>query len=203
MKTLGIEPTIGEHVILQDTELGTYTDIGPYCHILESKLGDYTYCAGFNQFVYAQIGKFCSIATFARVNPGNHPAYTRIAQHHFTYRSRQYGFADGDDEEFFAWRRAHKVIIGHDVWIGHGVLVMPGVTVGDGAVIGSGAIVTHDVPAYGVAVGVPARVIKMRFDEGTIAGIQATRWWDWDHETLKARLEDFKNIKKFIRSYGK
>ena len=48
--------------------------------------------------MYAEIGKFTSIAWGARINPSNHPSYTRVAQHHFTYRSKQFGFAEEDDE---------------------------------------------------------------------------------------------------------
>lgn len=54
------------------------------------------------------------------------------------------------------------ITIGNDVWIGERVIVMPGVNIGNGCVIGAGAIVTHDIPDYTVAVGVPARVIKHR-----------------------------------------
>ena len=53
------------------------------------------------------------------------------------------------------------MVIGNNVWIGRNVCIMPGVTIGDGAVIGANAVVTHDIPAYSVAVGVPAKVIKM------------------------------------------
>lgn len=52
------------------------------------------------------------------------------------------------------------VRIGNNVWLGNNVCVMPGVTIGDGVVIGANSIVTHDIPAYSMAVGVPARVIK-------------------------------------------
>jgi acetyltransferase-like isoleucine patch superfamily enzyme len=54
------------------------------------------------------------------------------------------------------------VKIGNNVWLGNNVCVMPGVTIGDGAIIGANAVVTHDIPAYSVAVGIPARVIKQR-----------------------------------------
>ncbi len=57
--------------------------------------------------------------------------------------------------------RAHTVI-GNDVWLGAGVRVLAGVTIGDGAVVGAGAVVTTDIPAYSVAVGVPAKVIRTR-----------------------------------------
>ena len=52
------------------------------------------------------------------------------------------------------------VVIGKNVWLGNNVCVMPGVTIGDGAIIGANSVVTHDVPAYAVAAGIPARVIK-------------------------------------------
>ena len=54
------------------------------------------------------------------------------------------------------------VTIGNNVWLGNNVCVMPGVTIGDGAIIGANSVVTHDVPAYCVAAGIPAKVIKSR-----------------------------------------
>ena len=81
--------------------------------------------------------------------------------------------------------------IGHDTWIGHGAIIQPGVTVGDGAIVGSGAIVTKDVPPYAIVVGVPAKVIKYRFSEETIAALQRISWWDWSYETIKERMDDF------------
>lgn len=53
-----------------------------------------------------------------------------------------------------------SVVIGNKVWLGNNVCVMPGVTIGDGAIIGANSVVTHDVPAYAVAAGIPAKVIK-------------------------------------------
>jgi acetyltransferase-like isoleucine patch superfamily enzyme len=54
------------------------------------------------------------------------------------------------------------VRIGRDCWLGSGVRVLPGVAIGDGAVIGAGSVVTHDVPAYQIWAGVPARFLKNR-----------------------------------------
>jgi len=55
-----------------------------------------------------------------------------------------------------------KVTIGEDCWLGTNVVVLPGVTIGRGAVIGAGAVVTRDVPAFAIALGVPADVIGER-----------------------------------------
>lgn len=54
-----------------------------------------------------------------------------------------------------------KVTIKRNAWIGMNVTITPGVTIGEYAVIGAGAVVTKDIPAYGIAVGAPAKVIKM------------------------------------------
>ena len=76
-----------------------------------------------------------------------------------------------------------------DVWVGHNAILLPGVgTVGRGAVIAAGAVVTKPVPAYAVVAGNPARVVKMRFDEATIARIEETRWWEANPAQLKAML---------------
>lgn len=54
------------------------------------------------------------------------------------------------------------ITIGADCWIGARAILTAGITIGDGAVIGAGSVVTRDVPAGAIAVGVPAKVTKMR-----------------------------------------
>lgn len=199
---LGIEPTVETDVRLTNTVLGAYTQVQAHSVLNGVALGDFSYCAGYNQIDHAAIGKFCSIASFVRIGPGNHPTYTRIVQHHFTYRSELFGLGP-DDGAFFAWRADAAVSVGNDVWIGHNACVMPGVTIGNGAVVGAGAVVTKDVAPYAIVAGVPARKIKLRFDDDMIAKIEQLKWWDWDYQTIKARLADFRhlNIEDFIRKY--
>jgi len=52
------------------------------------------------------------------------------------------------------------VVIGKNVWLGNNVCIMSGVTIGDGAIIGANSVVTHDIPAYCIAAGIPAQVVK-------------------------------------------
>jgi acetyltransferase-like isoleucine patch superfamily enzyme len=63
---------------------------------------------------------------------------------------------------------SHRVIVEDDVWIGHGAIVVAGVTVGRGSVVAAGSVVTRSIPRYAVAAGVPAKVVKFRFDEEQI-----------------------------------
>ena len=61
------------------------------------------------------------------------------------------------------------VIIGNDVWIDRRAIIMPGVTIGDGVIIGAGTVVTQNIEPYMVAVGVPAKAIKIRLDKSGIS----------------------------------
>jgi hypothetical protein len=102
----------------------------------------------------------------------------------------------------FEWRADQPVEVGHDVWIGHGATVLPDVTIGNGAVVAAGAVVTHDVEPYEIVGGVPARPIDRRFDPETAARIEATEWWDWDHEVLAKRLSAFRDLETFLSEYA-
>ncbi|MBA4789980.1 MAG: chloramphenicol acetyltransferase [Rhizobiales bacterium] len=203
MQRLGVAPTVDPTAHLTDTRLGRYTQVGPRVRLHEVEMGDYSYVEHDSDIAYARIGKFCSIAALTRLNPGNHPMW-RASQSHFTYRAAAYFDDAQDEDDFFAWRRAHPVTLGHDVWVGHGAIILPGRSVGTGSVVAGGAVVSRDVPAYAVVAGVPARVVKMRFPEPVAARLQALGWWDWDHARLRAALEDFRSlpIEAFLDRHG-
>lgn len=84
-----------------------------------------------------------------------------------------------------------EVIIGDASWIGDSVIILPGVRIGTGAVIGAGAVVTKDIPEFGIAVGNPAKVIAMRFDDDIISFIKELAWWDWPINKIKANKDLF------------
>lgn len=129
------------------------------------------------------IGKFCAIASGVRfiMGPANHrvSSVTTYPFHVFggLWQARTPPHMD-------QLPRKGDTVIGNDVWIGRESVIMPGVHIGDGAVIAACSVVTRDVPAYGVAGGNPARLLKMRFDEELIALLLAFRWWDLPPEEL-------------------
>jgi hypothetical protein len=188
--------------VVVDSELGDWTEVGDRASLIETVLGDYSYVERDSQAIYARIGRFCSIASAVRINPGNHPL-DRAALHHFTYRSRWYGLAGHDDASFFEWRRSHAVTLGHDVWIGHGAVVLPGRIVGTGAAVGAGAVVTRDIPPFTVATGVPAAPIRERFSKRVQEGLMRIAWWDWTWERLRRALDDFRSLdaEAFVEKY--
>ena len=166
---------------IQDPEVKGVT-----CHV--------SYFERHAEAIYADIGKFCSIAANTRINALEHPI-DRVTQHKLSYRPNEYFRYLGVDQEFRARRASMRVTIGHDVWIGHGAVVMPGVTIGNGAVIGANAVVTRDVPGWTIVAGVPGLELKERFPAGIAARIEKMAWWDWPREKLFEAVPDMQRLR--------
>ncbi len=132
-----------------------------------------------------RIGRYCAIAAKAQfiMNGANH-ALDGFSTYPFAI------FGKGWEDPSLDWSKGSKgdISIGNDVWIGTEAMILPGVTIGDGAIIGSRAVVASDVPAYGIAVGNPARTVKRRFDDATIGRLLEIAWWRWPPEKVTANL---------------
>jgi phosphonate metabolism protein (transferase hexapeptide repeat family) len=187
------EPVVHPSATLRNARLGRFTEIKERVAFSDSELGDYSYVERHAEVIYSRIGKFCAIASGARVNALEHPI-ERVSQHKMTYRANEFFLGAKLDGEFREGRQAKTVEIGHDVWIGHGAVIMPGVKIGHGAVVAASAVVTRDVAPYAIVAGVPARFLKWRFDEKISRRIMELGWWDWDHDRLAKAVDDMRGL---------
>lgn len=197
------EPRIHPTAQLKSVKLGRYAEIGERVILRDVTVGDFSYFERHGEGIYADIGRFCSIAANVRINALEHPM-ERVTTHKLSYRPNEYFRYLGVDSQFRVRRQARRVSIGHDVWIGHGAVVMPGVSIGHGAVIGANAVVTKDVPAYTIVAGSPARVIRPRFDPGIIERLLMLCWWDWPVERLYEAIPDMQalDIDAFLEKWA-
>ncbi len=131
---------------------------------------------------HTRIGRYCSFARSARVIDQNHPLEA-LTTHPFLYERRFGVVAENLPEP--PW-----LTVEDDVWVGHNATILPGCKfIGRGAVIAAGAIINQDVPRYAVAVGMPGRILRSRFDDETIAAIETSQWWLRDKAGLKALID--------------
>ncbi|SIS78547.1 LbetaH domain-containing protein [Phaeovulum vinaykumarii] len=201
-KLCSYAPLVHPDCEIVNTTFGGWTEIGRGSRLLNSHIDDYAYCDRFADIANTHVGKFANIAAMTRIGPTDHP-WQNAAQHHFLYRSAHYFDDAEEDAAFFDRRAARRTTLGPDCWIGHGAIIKPEVTVGAGAVVAAGAVVTRDVAPFMIVAGCPARPLRMRFPEAVAERLLALAWWDWDHATLRARLEDFRRLpaEAFLERY--
>lgn len=148
------------------------------------------------------IGKFCQIASGVEfvMNGANHQMNAAT-----TYPFCIMQGWEQDAPKLSELPIRGDTVVGSDVWIGQNVTVLPGVHIGDGAIIGLNSVVASDIPAYAVAAGNPARVIRMRFDDELIDLLERLRWWDKSIEEINALIPlltcpDLARVRREIRA---
>lgn len=176
---------------ISESSFGRFVEIGRGSRVAGAVIGDYSYCDRFCDIANVEIGKFSNIASYVRIGATDHPLQT-ASLHHFLYRSADYWEDVEVHSEWFEARRARRSFVGHDTWIGHNAQIKPEVSIGHGAVVASGAVVTRDVAPYTIVAGMPARQLRERQPAAIAERLIALAWWDWDHERLRAALEDFR-----------
>lgn len=163
------------------------TDIDASCVVQDGVFIGHKTCIREDCIIHtgSKIGRYCSISTGVMVGPDSHPM-DWLSTHSFQYQEQ--------DHVQYHTRKKSGAIIGNDVWIGMRAIVQEGVVVNDGAIIGSSAVVTKEVPPYAIVAGVPARVIRYRFDEATIETLLALKWWEIECSELLAHQIRYDDI---------
>lgn len=184
-KTVGYSLVRSERANVQ---CGKYTKIYPPYFLHNVQLGDYSYIASNSHAANLTIGKFCSIGPNFCCGLGLHPTNGISTSPMFYSTACQNGKTLCYRNQF---EESKQTIIGNDVFIGANVTVLDGVHIADGAIVGAGAVVTKDVPPYAIVGGVPAHIIRYRFDEETVKRMLETRWWNREEHELQEIADKF------------
>lgn len=162
---------------------GVYVAPGSFIHP-QTRIGRGTRVNVASHLDHCEIGAFCAIGGRLVIRSRNHPTQFLNMQE-WTQRhviASTTSVVDGE---------RGPVRVGNAVWIGDLVILLPGVTIVDGAIIGAGAVVTRSVPADGIVAGNPARVLRMRFPDETIAILSTVHWWTWSESRMRANRAFF------------
>ncbi len=169
------------------TKFTKQTLLGKFVKVKQSEIGKYSRINKFCIISNAVIGKFTGISEKTQIGTGGHPlnmASTSIIFHKKNLLTNKWvkplNFSKG------------KIIVGNDVWVGIKCLIMDGVTIGDGAVVAAGSVVTKDVPPYAVVGGVPAKVIKFRFEQPIIDRLLQISWWNFSDDEISEKINFFR-----------
>jgi len=177
---------IGKSTLLLDVEYSGPISFGDFCRVRRTKVGKYSGSGNNCEITDCEIGAFCSFGENITFNAGKHPKdwlTTSLFATNPGFWSYATEYAEAEHSTLrYIWRS--PVIIGNDVWIGNNVVILTGVTVGDGAILGANSVVTKDIPPYSIAVGSPAKVKAMRFDDNTIQRLLHAQWWNNSIEFL-------------------
>lgn len=190
--------TMGYMASVSNCQFGSYNTLSGGVVLSCVTMGDFSYVGENSKIINTEIGKFTCIGHEVIVGLGKHPSRDFVSVHPIFYSPHcpaQITFASPP-----FWDEYAKIIIGNDVWIGARAIILDGVTIGDGAIVGAGAVVTKDVPAYAVVVGVPAKVLRYRFESTEIDFLKQFKWWDRDIDWLRENATKFHNIQELIKS---
>jgi acetyltransferase-like isoleucine patch superfamily enzyme len=175
-----------------DCSFGIYNVLYSKSILSNVILGDFSYVGERNRIFNAQIGKFCTLGPDLLIGLGKHP--TNFVSIHPIFYSikKQCGITFADRPYFCEYQ---DIEIGNDVWIGARSIILDGVKIGNGAIVAAGSVVNRDVPPFAIVGGVPAKIIRFRFDEKTILKIENSKWWDQNLKWLKENFKYFHNVK--------
>jgi len=159
-------------------------------------IGAYTFINS-NTTIYpgTDIGRYCSIAKNCEIAAFDHPI-DWLSTSPFQYNMKLHFPQHVKECHQIKPERPSTTYIGNDVWIGASCIIKRGISIGNGAIIAGGATVIDSVPPYAIVGGVPAKILKYRFDKKTISKLISLKWWELSADALDA--VQFNDIHKAI-----
>jgi acetyltransferase-like isoleucine patch superfamily enzyme len=158
-----------------------------------TRVGRRTYIGANSLINNTTIGRYCSLGPELISGMGEHPSRHFVSTYPGFYSKSNEGclrsFVNEDLYNEFA-----EVSLGSDVWIGVRVIIRDGVRIGDGAIIGAGSVVTRDIPPYAVTAGVPAKVIRYRFEPEDVDFLVKLAWWNKNESWIIEHARYFRDV---------
>ena len=179
---IGVGVTVGDDTTVARCKLGNNVGLNRRSYFNDSLIGAFSYAGSNTTMNFSSVGKFCSLARNVDIGGFDHDYHKITTMPMFRFKQ----LSGGGNPEV---GEKELCMVGNDVWIAAGTQILHKVSVGDGAVIGGGAVVTKDVPPYAIVAGVPARIIKFRFDDKTIEELMDIKWWDWPEDVVLDNIE--------------
>jgi acetyltransferase-like isoleucine patch superfamily enzyme len=195
-KYRNINLSIGYNARVISSKFGKNNTIYTNAVLNNVSLGDFTYIADSSRINNASIGKFCCIGPEILAGLGKHPTRSFVSSHPIFFSTLKQSQITFVKQSYF--EEYSPIKIGNDVWIGARTIILDGVSIGDGAIVAAGSVVSRDVPPYSIVGGVPAKIIRYRFEPDQIEILLNSKWWDRDVDWLRENVSKFHNIDRFI-----
>lgn len=184
---------------IADSSIDVSSKIEAGSTIIKVNMDRNSFC-GYNcTIINCDIGAFCSLADNISIGLASHPIDWVSTSPAFLERK------DSIKKKYakHLYEVGEKTVIGNDVWIGKGAYIKAGVRIGNGVVIGMGSVVTKDVPDYAIVAGIPAKIVRMRFDDEQIKSLMSLEWWNWEDEKLYMYGPVFNKVENLLHRLGK
>ncbi|MEH7172725.1 MULTISPECIES: CatB-related O-acetyltransferase [Priestia] len=161
--------------LVRNSTISNNVVIRRFCKVKNSSIGEYSYLANNVSVINCTIGKYCSIAPNVQIGLGKHPTDRFSTSPIFYSRNNFFKYKMVKENTFSEFE---SIEIKNDVWVGANAIILDGVKVGNGCIVAAGAVVTKDVPDYAIVAGVPAKIIKYRFNPSMIELFNKVEWWN-------------------------
>lgn len=181
--------------------VGNYNTFYEYASLNNSSFGNFVYIGQRTIINNASIGSYCSIVPDVKIGLGIHPTNLISTPLSFFSTRKQCQITFVSEGDMF--EELSRVIIGNDVWMERNAIITDNVTIGDEMITAAGAVVNKDIELYPIIGGMPAHLIKKRFDNKKIDILLKSQWWHRDISWIEKNYKLFGNSGEFFEFFDK
>jgi len=183
---LGDHSIVGNESILIESLIEDRVSINRRNYVLRSSVGRMSYTGIGTSIRSARVGRFCSISWNVSIGGGDHYFDRATTSPLWRLNMMNQDKIDHSSNKVLQERfdELPACIVGNDVWIATNPVILRDIKIGNGAIIGANAVVRKDVEPYTIVAGVPAKVVRKRFEDEIAIALDDLQWWDWPIEEI-------------------